>query len=249
MLIRVRSELGTFRANGLEDDTARAVDVVRCLRKTQAMVLQPGTSLDLFFDPKCTKPVDNLQTLKEQHVSHGMMLFGKLSSQWQCATCTFLNAGQNNSDSVCEVCETPAFATELTSKRPREDTSQSPKTSAPSRKKTAVPSRVPMGGFLAPRADESIDEFLEVARPSQVSNRDCAWITVHNQVPQSPGYQWSSGSGFSAEFYQPALSKIQDIIGRGQKVKAADKKACVDEILQIAVSRGETVGKWMLFMS
>lgn len=259
MIIRVRSEAGIFRAN--VDDAARGDDVVSCLQDRHAQAFPPALSLELYHDAKCTAVVDHQKSLKDQGIGHGTMLYGKVSSQWPCSSCTFLNTGERTVDSVCEMCQTPVLqqGPARTDKRPLQADQAS---SAVPTKKRATESGVLRGGFLCFRGPESgatLESFLQQYRPTQVSTGDCAWISVSNLDPQSPGYRrpsFTTSSSSDAALnalandapYRQALSNISDIIARGQKVKASDKKTCVDEILRIAVSGGDTVGKWMLFM-
>ena len=105
---------------------------------------------------------------------------------------------------------------------------------------------------LDPTSGESLDEWLEAVRPSQVSPMQCAWISINNVTPNSPGYYQTpttmSVSSLNDAVYKEALSKIEGIIASGGgRVKAAEKFACVESILATAKSRGDTVGKWMLF--
>ena len=111
------------------------------------------------------------------------------------------------------------------------------------------------GRFIwrGPKSGESLDTFLQNNRPTQLSTRDCEWIQIRNENPASPGYKDDSslapGLYMNNAPYHAALSKLEGIIAVNGRVKSSDKQACVQEILQTAVSRGETDGKWMLFMN
>ena len=110
------------------------------------------------------------------------------------------------------------------------------------------------GRFIwrGPKSGESLDTFLQNNRPTQLSTRDCEWIQIRNENPASPGYKDDSslapGLYMNNAPYHAALSKLEGIIAVNGRVKSSDKQACVQEILQTAVLRGETDGKWMLFV-
>lgn len=101
-------------------------------------------------------------------------------------------------------------------------------------------------------SDETLDEWLEAVRPSQVSSSQCAWISVNNVTPKSPGYHQPPTNTSSLDLldtsqYHQALNKIDHIVASKGRVKGCEKQECVDSILEIAKARGDTTGKWMLF--
>jgi Domain of unknown function (DUF1917) len=97
---------------------------------------------------------------------------------------------------------------------------------------------------------ETLDEFLEAVRPSEVSSFECEWIQVENVTKDSPGCDTDEKCGvlFNREPYTETLNKMESIIDQRGRVTAAEKRACVDSLIEIAKERGEKVGKWMLFI-
>ena len=71
MLIRVRSNVGVWRVDGLDESSARVDDVMRGIAKTRPMV---EYEKPLCFDPACTDRVDVAQPLSRQGLRHGSMI-------------------------------------------------------------------------------------------------------------------------------------------------------------------------------
>ena len=261
MLIRVRTELGIFRAKDLDEASAQASHIVGALRREQPTMFLNEQSVALYLNPKCEKDeITSDKTLVEQGVTHGTMLYAQIT--WQCAMCTLVNRGKKTQESICEACgEAPSF------EKIAESKDQVPVVPVVSQKRNLPgddgenqaenkKSRGLIGGryiWGGPDSGEAIEEFLQSTRPTQVSTTECAWIQVHNYVRDSPGYEDHRlsvrhvGLNMDEAPYRAALAKVEDMIARTNRVKASDKAACVAEILKTAVSRGDTTGKWMLF--
>jgi nuclear protein localization family protein 4 len=80
MLVRVRSNVGVWRIDGLNEDTATVADVLQGIARTRPHVIYEKP---LSRDPACTSPLDNTgngngngnhKTLKEQNLGHGAMV-------------------------------------------------------------------------------------------------------------------------------------------------------------------------------
>ena len=261
MLIRVRTELGIFRAKDLDEAVAQT-SLQRALRREQPSLFQNDQSVALYLDPKGEQEeVTSDKTLVEQGVTHGTMLYAHTT--WQCAMCTLINRGKKTQESLCEACgEAPSWG-----KTGVENTDTTPVVAAAAKKRdlpeeqgenqyssgNEKPRRLFGGRYIweGPDSGETLNQFLENTRPSQTSTSECAWIQVHNQVRNSPGYEDPlAAAGLSMEEtpkYRAALAKVERIIARTNRVFASDKATCVAEILNTAVARGETTGKWMLF--
>ena len=89
--------------------------------------------------------------------------------------------------------------------------------------------------------------WLESARPSQLSTRDCHWIAVDNATPGTPGFGARAGE-FDRDAYDAPLAAIARTIEAQGRVSAAAKRECVDAILRTAKANGYTCGKWMVFV-
>ena len=88
---------------------------------------------------------------------------------------------------------------------------------------------------------EALDAWLAAVRPSNVPNKPCHWIHLHNEAPTSPGFG-RLADNFHPAPYQPALQQA-----RGERQPAL-QKACVERLLAIARDQRVTVGKWMVFL-
>lgn len=266
ILIRVRTEFGILRVKDLDDTSAQTSHVVGDLRREHPALFQNEQSVALFLNQKCEQKdeVSSDKLLVEYGVTHGTMLYSQTT--WQCAVCTLTNRGKKTQDSLCEACgEAPFF-----DKTPKKDVDNNPVVESAARKRglpgnagdnqdgnkkprrrTSHRGRYIWGG---PNSGETIDHFLESTRPTQVSTSECTWIQVHNHVVDSPGYEDRSSSvhvGVSTDQmpYRAALTRVEDTIARTNCVTASEKAACVAALLKAAVSRGETTGKWMLFVN
>eukprot|EP00977_Amphora_coffeiformis_P008526 scaffold1931_cov162-Amphora_coffeaeformis.AAC.3 len=261
MLIRVRTELGIFRAKDLDEAVAQTSHIVGALRREQPTLFQNEQSVALYLDRKCEQEEVTLdKTLVEQGVPHGTMLFAQTT--WQCGMCTLINRGKKTQESVCGACgkapsletaaedkeETAAIVPAVAKKRDLPGENDGENQDGKKKLRSLVGGRYSWKG---PDSGESIDHFLQSTRPSQTSTSECAWIQVHNYVRDSPGYEvpWSSARLSMEETpkYRAALAKVDEVIARTNRVSASDKVACTTEILNTAVERGETAGKWMLF--
>ena len=71
MLLRVRSNVGVWRVDGLDEATATVSDVLEGIAATRPHVQyeQP-----LSFDPACKEHLDTTKTLSEQNLKHGSMV-------------------------------------------------------------------------------------------------------------------------------------------------------------------------------
>jgi nuclear protein localization family protein 4 len=71
MLIRVRSNVGVWRVDGLDEGTATVDDVLRLISQTRPNVVYEKP---LCRDPGCGSPLDTQKALKEQNLGHGSMV-------------------------------------------------------------------------------------------------------------------------------------------------------------------------------
>ena len=71
MLIRVRSNVGIWRVDGLDDATATTADVLGGIAKTRPHVVYEKP---LSSDPPCSTPLDSTRTLSAQGLRHGSMV-------------------------------------------------------------------------------------------------------------------------------------------------------------------------------
>mmetsp|Transcript_100560 Transcript_100560/g.150736 ORF Transcript_100560/g.150736 Transcript_100560/m.150736 type:complete len:288 (-) Transcript_100560:60-923(-) len=71
MLIRVRSNVGVWRVDGLDESTAKVDDVLRGIAQTRPDVVYEKP---LSRDPACNSPLDTQKALKDQNLGHGSMV-------------------------------------------------------------------------------------------------------------------------------------------------------------------------------
>lgn len=71
MIIRVRTNVGVWRIDGLDETEARARDVLEGIRRTRPNVV---VEKPLSFDARCESPVDEHETLRAQNLRHGAMV-------------------------------------------------------------------------------------------------------------------------------------------------------------------------------
>lgn len=71
MLVRVRSNVGVWRVDDLNDRTATVSDVLESIALTRPHVVYERP---LSFDPSCSHPLDTTRTLAEQRIRHGDLI-------------------------------------------------------------------------------------------------------------------------------------------------------------------------------
>lgn len=71
MLIRVRSNVGVWRVDGLNEGTATTADVLAGIQTSRPNVVYEKP---LSSDPACQSPLDSAQTLAQQGLRHGSMV-------------------------------------------------------------------------------------------------------------------------------------------------------------------------------
>ena len=71
MLLRVRSNVGVWRVENLDESTATVSDVLEGIAKSRPHVVYEKP---LSFDPGCQEPLNTTQTLTEQKLRHGSMV-------------------------------------------------------------------------------------------------------------------------------------------------------------------------------
>lgn len=71
MLIRIRSNVGVWRVEGLDESTATTADVLAGVALTRPNVVYEKP---FSFDPACNQPLDTTKTLTEQGLKHGAMV-------------------------------------------------------------------------------------------------------------------------------------------------------------------------------
>jgi nuclear protein localization protein 4 homolog len=80
MLLRVRSNVGVWRVDILDEATATVSDVLEGIAQTRPHVTYEKP---LSFDPGCQQPLNTTQTLAEQRLRHGSMVHCRVDA----ATC------------------------------------------------------------------------------------------------------------------------------------------------------------------
>jgi nuclear protein localization protein 4 homolog len=80
MLLRVRSNVGVWRVDNLDEATATVSDVLEGIAQTRPHVTY---ETPLSFDPGCQQPLNTTQTLAEQRLRHGSMVHCRVDA----ATC------------------------------------------------------------------------------------------------------------------------------------------------------------------
>lgn len=93
MLVRVRSNVGVWRVEELNDNNATVSDVLEGIARTRPHVVyeQPLSS-----DPACKSPLDATKALTEQGLGHGSMIHCRVDPA-SCATVTTAAAVANES--------------------------------------------------------------------------------------------------------------------------------------------------------
>jgi hypothetical protein len=190
-------------------------------------------------------------------------------SSWTCSACTVRVDGSQNS---CPICYTPRSALPSSSiltppvtsrihTLHHRDENVAGKRDPAENAFNALNKRQRIGEFASTivpavgmdrrvRWDglESLDAWLEAARPSKASKLQCAWIQVSNVNERSPGFKINEHFSCNHSAYTPALNEMKTIIENGRNVSAAEKKAYVELLLATAKQQGCTTGKWMIFV-
>lgn len=96
MLIRVRSNVGVWRVDGLDENTATVSDVISTIASTRPNV-EYQTPLSL--DPSCKNALDDAKLLSEQGLRHGSMIHCRVDPE----TCSEATADNNNSTSMRKI--------------------------------------------------------------------------------------------------------------------------------------------------
>lgn len=96
MLIRVRSNVGVWRVDGLDENTATVSDVISTIASTRPNV-EYQTPLSL--DPPCKNALDDAKLLSEQGLRHGSMIHCRVDPE----TCSEATADNNNSTSMRKI--------------------------------------------------------------------------------------------------------------------------------------------------
>ena len=84
MLLRVRTNVGLWRVDGLDEATATVQDVLDGIAKTRPHV---SYQKPLSRDPACNAPLDTSQSLKAQNLGHGSMVHCRVDPE-TCADIT-----------------------------------------------------------------------------------------------------------------------------------------------------------------
>jgi len=87
MLLRIRTNVGIWRVDGLDDMTATVADVLAGVAATRPHVVYEKP---LSFDPPCNEAVDASKTLSEQGLKHGAMVHCRVDA----STCVDVTAKQ-----------------------------------------------------------------------------------------------------------------------------------------------------------
>lgn len=96
MLIRVRSNVGVWRVDGLDENTATVSDVISTIASTRPNV-EYQTPLSL--DPPCKNSLDDAKLLTELGLRHGSMIHCRVDPE----TCSEATADNNNSTSMRKI--------------------------------------------------------------------------------------------------------------------------------------------------
>ena len=95
MLIRVRSNVGVWRVDGLDENSATPEDVMKGIAASRPDVVYEKP---LSRDPGCTTPLNSTQTLVQQNLRHGSMIHCRVDP----STCVDITAkaaaGDNTTD-------------------------------------------------------------------------------------------------------------------------------------------------------
>lgn len=104
MLIRVRSNVGVWRVDGLDEATATVEHVLQGIRQSRPQV---SYEKPLSADPACNSPLDTTQTLAEQGLGHGSMVHCRVDP----ATCLDITTGAGaDNDKPLETAQEAASA-------------------------------------------------------------------------------------------------------------------------------------------
>mmetsp|Transcript_18926 Transcript_18926/g.52845 ORF Transcript_18926/g.52845 Transcript_18926/m.52845 type:complete len:468 (-) Transcript_18926:236-1639(-) len=95
MIIRVRSNVGVWRVEGLDPETSKGEDILAEIAKTRPHV---SYEKPLSTDPACQQPLDLGTSLKSQNLKHGSMVHCRVDAA-SCATrdTSVLDAGDKES--------------------------------------------------------------------------------------------------------------------------------------------------------
>ncbi len=91
MLLRIRSNVGVWRVDGLDDMTSTISDIMARVTTTRPHVVYEKP---LSFDPPCNQPLDTSKTLSEQGLKHGAMIHCRVDA----STCVDVSAKQAAQD-------------------------------------------------------------------------------------------------------------------------------------------------------
>ncbi|CAB9507166.1 NPL4-like protein 2 [Seminavis robusta] len=93
MLLRVRSNVGVWRVENLDEATATVSDVLEGIAKTRPHVTYEKP---LSFDPGCLQPLNTTQTLAEQKLRHGSMVHCRVDAGSCAEVKVMLDANEAN---------------------------------------------------------------------------------------------------------------------------------------------------------
>mmetsp|Transcript_18526 Transcript_18526/g.21384 ORF Transcript_18526/g.21384 Transcript_18526/m.21384 type:complete len:361 (+) Transcript_18526:201-1283(+) len=257
MLIRVRSNVGTWRVN-LQDGN----ETLTALLNDNAFTTWELVK-DLSLDPSMTNTLSNTQTLSEQGLKHGSMIYCEVKERNVVLKERDAASNNNKINFVDLTSSSPSkLVTSVTEKlevvMDKKDGisfSEFIEAAKKNKKRKLASGHAPslsvgLGGRITWDGSDGVclDEWLNLVHPSKVSITDCHWIDVHNVVKTSPGYDHDVITNFDREAYLSVLQSWSKEIA-GRRVKKYEKQDCVNSLLAIAVSQGYTVGKWMLFVN
>ena len=104
MLIRIRSNVGVWRIDGLDEATATVADVLARVAVTRPHVVYEKP---LAMDPACKEPLDTIQTLSEQGLRHGSMVHCRVDA----TTCVDISRKPSDADDAMVDQDTTTEAT------------------------------------------------------------------------------------------------------------------------------------------
>jgi hypothetical protein len=261
MLIRVRSNVGVWKIDGLSEATATVQDVLEAIAIQRPYVVYEKP---LSTDAACATTLDTVKTLAEQGMCHGSMVHCRVDAETT-ADITLpvppqstvpVRHASGGDGSILSPVAAPAVRT-LHTRDGNVDGKRDPAESSPNagnkrqcvvRVSSTVVPRVGMDMRLRWDGRESLDAWLEATRPSRLSRSQCAWIQIDNVTESSLGFEKNNHFNCDRSAYVPVLNELKTIIDKGGKIPAAKKKACMDSLLATAVQQGCTVGKWMIFL-
>jgi nuclear protein localization family protein 4 len=91
MLLRIRSNVGVWRVDDLDDTTSTVADILARVAAARPHVVYEKP---LSFDPPCNQPLDTSKTLSEQGLTHGAMIHCRVDA----STCVDISAKQTAQD-------------------------------------------------------------------------------------------------------------------------------------------------------